>query len=326
MKLRVLGERDLISAIAGTFPGKGRGVIIGIGDDAAVLKPGQKPLLLTKDLLVESVDFLKNLHPPFYLGRKSLSVNLSDVAAMGGKARFALLGLGFPPETEARWVREFLRGFKTAARETGVSLVGGDISRAGEIVISVTILGETEAPVSRGGGKPGDLLFVSGYLGDAQAGFRLLKKGYRLGRNRRAVLLLKAFLDPAAQLELGGKLAHQRLVSAMIDTSDGLSVDLLHLCEASGTGAEIEVEKLPLSPAIRSYISKPLPLALHGGEDFQLLFAVPPRNRTALLRLGQTYLITEIGHLTADQGICLVDRRGKRTRLEPRGYEHFKYR
>ena len=324
MKLRSLGERDLITAIAREFPKKGRAVVLGIGDDASVLKPGKKLLILTKDLLVERVDFFRNLHPPYYLGRKSLNVNLSDVAAMGGRPRFALLGLGFPPETEIRWVREYLRGFKRAARETGVSLVGGDISKAAEIVISVTVLGEAGLPVSRGGGKPGDLLFVSGSLGDAQAGFRLLNRGFRLGRNRKAAPLLQAFLNPVPQLRLGRELSRRRLASAMIDLSDGLSVDLMHLCEASGVGAVIELEKVPLSSEIRAFVREPLLLALHGGEDFQLLFSAPPENRAALLKLSRVYSIAEIGHLTARKGIFVVNGEKRRTRLKPKGYEHFK--
>ncbi len=324
MRLSSLGERDLVSFIAKEFPKKGRDVILGIGDDAALVAPGKNPVILTKDLLVERIDFLKGLHPPRSLGRKSLNVSLSDIAAMGGRPRFALLGLGFPPSTRASWVAEFLRGFKSAALESGVRLIGGDISRAGETFISVTVIGEAEKAVTRNGGRPGDLLYVSGFLGDARAGLLLLGRGFKPGTRGKARPLLRAFLDPAPQLKLGRELARRKLASAMIDLSDGLSVDLMHLCQAGGTGAEVVLEKLPLSPAIRAFIPRPLPLALHGGEDFQLLFAVPPKNRTALRNLKPGAPVHEIGRLTARKGVFIIDARGGKKPLEPRGYEHFK--
>lgn len=324
MKLRSLGERELIALIAKEFPKKGRDIILGIGDDAALIKPGKIPIILTKDLLVEKVDFFRSLHPPYFLGRKSLNVSLSDIAAMGGRPRFALLGLGLPPATRASWIGEFLHGFKSAALEAGVRLIGGDLSRAREILISVTVLGDCEKAVPRSGGKPGHLLFVSGFLGDARAGLRLLGKGFKPGRRGKAGPLLKAFLDPTPQLKLGRELARRKLASAMIDLSDGLSVDLMHLCDAGGTGAEIVLDRLPLSPEIRAFIRRPIALALHGGEDFELLFAAPPKNRAAIRSAKLKPPVYEIGRLTARKGIFIIDGQGVKKPLEPRGYEHFK--
>lgn len=324
MKLRHLAERELISAIKKDFSSRKKGIVFGIGDDGAVLKIGRKYLILTKDLLFEGFHFIRGLHPPFLLGRKSLNVNLSDIAAMGGTPRFALLGLGIPAGTPPEWVTEFFSGFGSAAEEGRVVLVGGDVSGAAKISISVTILGESTAVVPRIGARPGHLLYVSGYLGDAMAGFSLLKKGHRIGKNPSADSLLRAFLDPAPQIALGKALARKKLASAMIDTSDGLSVDLLHLCEESKLGAEIYLDRLPISSGLRDFARRPLELALHGGEDYQLLFSVAPDKTAGLLGLQRKYKITQIGHMRRRKGIRAVDAQGKRLPLKTKGYEHFR--
>lgn len=324
MKLERLGERELIAAIRREFSPTGKGVMLGIGDDAAVLKPGKLPLILTKDLVVEDVDFIRGLHPAFFIGRKSLNVNLSDVAAMGGTPKFALLGLGFPPDLSSTWVKEFLSGFESAARQAGVSLVGGDVSKAKEIIISVTVLGEGLKLVTRSGARPGHLVFVSGFLGDAKLGFVLTKKGISLGQDKRADPVLRAFLDPVPRIKLGCELARTKIASSMIDMSDGLSVDLTHLCQESGVGADIEFASLPLSPGMKTFGGKKgLDYALHGGEDFELLFTAPAAKGELLNALAKTFRITRIGRITGKKGITLIDGRGRRKRLEIKGYEHF---
>ena len=323
MRLRSLGEREVIRAIRSEFSKPRRDILIGIGDDAAVVKPGRKPFIFTKDLLFEGVDFITSLHPPFSLGRKSLNVNLSDIAAMGGMPKYALLGLGLPSNLDLTWIKEFLSGFHSAAREGGILLVGGDLSSANKISISVTVVGEGKNIIRRSGGKPGHILFVSGLLGDSKQGFLLLKKGFKLGDDKRADPLLKAFLDPVPQTSLGHELARNRVASAMIDVSDGLSVDLLHICDESGCGAEIDLWRLPLSPSLRYFQKRPLPLALHGGEDFQLLFSAAPRNLELISKLQTKFKITEIGRLTSKKGIFLIDRKGKKKSLEIKGYEHW---
>jgi len=324
MKLERLGERELIEAIRREFSSAGRRVTLGIGDDAAVLRPGKLPLILTKDLLVENVDFIRRLHAAFFIGRKSLNVNLSDIAAMGGTPKYALLGLGFPPDLSSRWVREFLAGFESAARQAGVVLVGGDLSKAKEIVISVTVLGEGLKLVTRSGARPGHLAFISGYPGDAKLGFELTLKRISLGGDKRADPVLRAFLDPVPQIHLGRELARSNIASAMIDTSDGLSVDLMHICDESGVGAEIELSSLPLSAGMKIFGGKrSVAYALHGGEDFGLLFTSPPAKGRLLDRLAKKFRITKIGRITRKKGIHLVDRSGRRTPLEIKGYEHF---
>jgi thiamine-monophosphate kinase len=322
MKLRSLRERELVAAIRRDFPRMGRGMVLGIGDDAAVIRTGRGELLLTTDLLIEDVHFTTSIQPAFLLGRKSVNVNVSDIAAMGGRPRFALLGLGLKPGLAAKWVEEFFAGIKSAADAAGVALIGGDISGSKKICISVTLVGDAKRSVRRSGARPGDSIFVSGSLGQAAAGLRLLKKRFRLGRDPRADTLLKAFLDPVPRVGLGRELAGNKLASAMIDTSDGLSVDLLHLCEESRCGAEVELEALPMSPELRSLEREPEACALHGGEDYQLLFAVPPRRLPEVLRLRKRHNLSRIGKFKRGKGIVVVDGRGQRLPLESRGFEH----
>jgi thiamine-monophosphate kinase len=324
MKLERLGERSLIEAIRKEFARPGKNIRIGIGDDAAVLKPGKLPLILTKDLLVEDVDFIRKIHPAYYVGRKSLNVNLSDVAAMGGNPKYALLGLGFPSDLPTTWVKEFMAGFESAARRAGVKLIGGDISKAKQIVISVTVLGEGKKPVTRSGARPGHLIFVSGFLGDAKLGFVLTMKGLALGGDKSADRLLRAFLDPVPQIELGRELAQKNIASSMIDISDGLSVDLMHLCEESGTGAEIDLQSLPLSPGMKKFGGKrAVEYALHGGEDFELLFTATLEKEKLLEGPKKRFRITKIGRMTRKKGIFALDPYGAKRPLRVKGYEHF---
>ena len=324
MKLRSLRERELISSIRREFSTKARGLVLGIGDDAAVIRGGKGLSLLTTDLLIEDVHFIASLNPPRLLGRKSLNVNLSDIAAMGGTPRFALLGLALRKNLDRAWVRNIFGGIKAAAEESGVALIGGDISTAGKIAVSITIIGEAKAIIPRTGARPGDLIFVSGHLGDAAAGLRLLRRGYRLGQDKRADHLVRAFLDPVPQIALGRAISRLKAASAMIDTSDGLSVDLLHLCEESGTGAEVELGRLPLSPEIRAFEKYPERLALHGGEDYQLLFTVNPDKAGEIARLAKRFPLSRIGRMTQGKAVQAVDKRGKKRPLPAKGYEHLK--
>ncbi len=322
MNLRSLREREIIRAIRREFSGKTGDLILGIGDDAAVIRSASRRLLLTTDLLIEDVHFISSIHPPYLLGRKALNVNLSDIAAMGGRPKFALLGLALKRGMKREDVTKFFLGFEAAARENRTELIGGDISSSAKMSISVTVVGEGENPIRRGGAKPGDLIFVSGTLGDAAAGLWLLKKGYKLGRNRRADVLLRAFLDPAPQISLGLALSGRRAATAMIDISDGLSVDLLHLCEESRVGADVHLARLPLSSEIRSFVKKPENLALHGGEDYQLLFTVNPKNLGIIETLQKKYGVHWIGEMKRGKSIFLTDEKGEKRPLGIKGFEH----
>jgi thiamine-monophosphate kinase len=322
MRLRHLGERRVISRIRRAFAEKRSDVLLGIGDDAALVR-GPERLLVTMDILVEDEDFRRNDHPPRLLGRKALNVNLSDIAAMGGRPLHALVGLALPGDVEESWLRQFMAGLRSAARAAGVALVGGDLSQSREIMIAVTVTGESRFPVTRSGAKPGDAIFVSGTLGDAAGGLRLLEKGGISGVAKPVEPLLAAFLDPEPRLKLGALLARRRLASAMIDLSDGLSVDLRHICEESGTGAEVEAARVPISPALARFARDPLDMALNGGEDFELLFTVRPAKVAAIEALARTNRLTRIGRVTSGRTVRLITAKNRKTVLRPRGFEHF---
>jgi thiamine-monophosphate kinase len=323
MRLKELGERRVISRIRRAFSEPRPDILIGIGDDAALVK-APRSLLLTTDILVEDEDFRRAVHPPRLLGRKALNVNLSDIAAMGGRPLHALVGLAAPGDLEESWLREFMAGFRSAAREAGVALVGGDLSRSEKIMIPVTVTGEAKSPVTRSGARSGDWVFVSGTLGDAALGFRLFEKGGLQEKRRGVGPLIKAFLDPVPRLELGAFLARRKLASAMIDISDGLSVDLAHICEESGVGAEVEAERIPLSPALRRFSKDPLALALNGGEDFELLFTVRPAKLAAVRMLSSRFELTRIGRLTPGHKMFLIGSDKKKKPLRAGGFEHFR--
>ncbi len=326
MKLRELGEFGLIDRIAGQV-GLEPGIVIGIGDDAAAVEPTPgSATLVTTDMLVEGIHFDLSLCDPHTLGRKSLAVNLSDIAAMGGKPRHFLLSLALPEDTPVEFLDRFIKGLLEMAGEFCVALVGGDTCASrGGLVISVTVMGEQlpERVVSRGGAHPGDLIFVTGTLGDAALGLRLLRRGERTGP-----AVMKQ-LDPLPRVREGLALAEAGMPTAMIDLSDGLLADLGHLLDLSGVGARVELEKIPLSESFleqRSLLAEdPFLLPLAGGEDYELLFTVPPAKREAagalLARLGTR--ATVVGEITPDGGLKVVAADGTEYRAAAKGYNHF---
>jgi thiamine-monophosphate kinase len=315
----------------------------GIGDDAAALaQKAGLATLITTDLLVEDVDFRLSTTTPRALGHKALAVSLSDIAAMGARPRWALVSVGLPSKVwESDFLEQFYEGFFALADEHGVTLVGGDLSRTPErVVIDSIVLGETKRgrAVMRAGARAGDHVFVTGTLGGAAAGLRLLEDGARRTRtprtppkSARASALRQLSLRqlcPAPRVAWGRLLGERRLATAMIDLSDGLSSDLAHLCRASGVGADIEAALLPVEPAIaRAGISAPeaLRLALDGGEDFELLFTVRRRDAAKLPDALDGVAARRIGVLTADveQIRLLVD--GRAEPLRPGGFEHFRH-
>lgn len=323
MKISSLSEKEIISAIRDSFVSSKKNLIQGIGDDAAVVRIGKKNFIYTKDLLIQDVHFKISFHPPHLLARKSLNINLSDVAAMGGVPSYALLGLGLPTKIDSQWVEDFINGLKSAAQEEGVNLIGGDLSRSKKITVSVTVIGEGDSIITRSGGASGDKLCVSGTLGDAKEGLLLLQRKHRMGESREIDFILKRFLDPFPQVSLGRELSRRNLVSSMIDLSDGISVDLGHICEESGCGALIYKNKLPISGALRSLQKKCFDFALHGGEDYQLLFSVPKEKMSQLSELKKIYPISTIGELISEKKIYVVDPQGRKKELKSKGYRHF---
>ena len=220
-------------------------------------------------------------------------------------------------------MEKFLSGFKKASQDFKVSLIGGDITQSNKITISVTIIGRGDRVIYRNGARPGDGLYVSGTLGDAGQGMLMAEQGIELGADRKSDYLLAAFFDPFPQISLGNKISNIEIASAMIDISDGLSVDLGHICEASGTGAELFLEKLPLSDELCTAQDNPYELALHGGEDYKLLFSVPKNKEDAVSKLQEGHKVTRIGRIISGDRIFTIDAGGKRELLEVKGFQHF---
>ena len=328
MKLSKVGEFGLIERISRAAP-KGRGVRVGIGDDAAWLDSKNENLLLTTDLLIEGVHFDLSWTSFYALGYKTLAVNLSDIAAMGGRPAYLTLSLAVPVDFRVEDVEEFYRGILKLASRSGVSLVGGDTSRADRLYISAALIGRCPwAPVTRGGAKPGDDIYVTGTLGDSALGLDCLRKKDRKRSKKAAEYLISRHRFPTARLEAGALLARERLARAMIDVSDGLVQDLSHICKASRVGAVIWEESVPLSAAYRSLAARRgTRYALTGGEDYELLFCARPRDRGRLEkikgRLGVP--IARIGRCLRDsQGVKVIDRFGKPLSYPVTGHDHFR--
>jgi thiamine-monophosphate kinase len=326
MKLSEIGEFGLINAIS-QIADKGSGVVMGVGDDAAVLAPSLGTVsLVTTDLLIEGVHFKLEFTDYHTLGRKALAVNLSDIAGCGGNPTAFLVSLAIPPETEEISVRALYKGMMEQARTFGVSLVGGDTSSGEKVMISITLIAEIEEGnvVYRHGAKQGDRIFVTGTLGDSALGLKMLKNGVKGEPIQR-------HLDPTPRVREGGEIARQGLATAMIDISDGLIADLGHIVHASGVGAQVRLPQLPLSAPYREhvkpYYKNPHLLALAGGEDYELLFTAPEGREEAINKLAVDLgtPITLIGEITkASAGVTIVGADGKAFPVEQRGHEHFK--
>jgi thiamine-monophosphate kinase len=326
-------ERDIIEHIHNLLGlTADKDVVKGIGDDCAVLRKNNREcFLVTTDTLVEGVHFDLDWHPPFLLGRKVAAVNLSDIAAMGGEPRFALLSLAFPGSAPA-WLDNFLAGFHEILQEHDTYLVGGDtVKSSNDLSISLTIIGEAagDAICYRSGAKPGDLVFVSGHLGDAAAGLALCQSGLSNQGSGQWQQLINNHLDPQPQVQLGRILAESGLIHAMMDISDGLATDLAHICKESGQGAEIIKDFLPVSEQLKSAAEKMgssvLGWVLKGGEDYQLLFTVSSGHEQELRNLvlektGQEIFC--IGKIIEGQGLFLSDG-VKMEEISFQGYDHF---
>ena len=322
------GESELIARIQRRIGARGRFVRLGMGDDAAILRPTKgKELLVTCDAFLEGVHFHREKHAAEAVGYKALARATSDIAAMGGIPRCFLLGLALPESRTGRWLDGFLAGMQRAARRFGMVLAGGDTARHRQILIQITVAGEIAAgrAVLRSGARPGDLICVSGRLGEAQLGLELILRGGAHGRRRRR--LLRKHLHPEPRLALGQWLAKDRLATAMIDTSDGLSTDLGHICEASGVGARVYAEKIPTAAVPKEFRRRGLDaqeLALDGGEDYELLFTVRRRRARDLPAKVHGVPLTVIGEITREKKVILTRRDGHEVALLPRGWDAFR--
>ena len=312
----VLPERKLIEKLRRMASSSSHPAIMrGIGDDCAILRaPERSELLVGTDLCIEDVHFRRAWHPPESVGHRCLARGLSDIAAMGGEPIACFLSLGLPAGLPQRWVDGFLSGFVALARKSGAELSGGDISGAPVITADVVVIGHTargEALV-RGSARPGDLIYVTGRLGHSAAVLHRLfaGKGVRCSRSDRHFF-------PEPRLAVGGRLRRRKLARAMIDLSDGLSVDLAHICEESRVGAEIEAQAVPIATGAT------LEQALHGGDDYELLFTAAADVRMPR-RLEETE-ITRIGRIvrSSKPRITLLDHGGRPSLLKPAGWQHF---
>lgn len=306
-------------------------VLLGIADDAAVIRPtGSQDWVVTVDAFIEGVHFWADKHPPESVGYKALARATSDLAAMGVRPRFFLLTLALPKSRAGVWLDRMLRGMAKAARLLGLKLIGGDTTRSATVSMSITVIGEsTGKMVTRAGAKPGDLIYVSGALGRAQLGLEIVRSG--LARKRQWHALLKAHLYPAICIKLGAWLAKHNIASAMMDISDGLSSDLSRVCAASKVGARIYAEQIPceqlpaeLAKQLRYQPRDVLDMALHGGDDYELLFTVPKRRLGRLRAAPGFFGLRAIGEIRSAKGISLVSEGGRTKELRPSGWDSFR--
>jgi thiamine-monophosphate kinase len=294
-------EHEIVARLRQLFPRA--------GDDAAVI--GDQ--VITVDMLVEDVDFTQSV-PLRFIARKSLAVNLSDLAAMGAQPRYAVVALGLPEWVNVEMLADALA---EAAREYDIEIVGGDLSRSEKLVIAITAIGEAKQPLLRSGAMPGDRVYVSRPLGGAAAGLAFLGKPlddmpYSLREFAQSAVQRQ--IDPEPELELGQKLIG--IATACIDVSDGLSTDLAHLCEASNVGAEITRERVPVFPGLMESGLNVRDTVLNGGEEYALLFTSRLRESELSTKLGRP--VYAIGRIVAGRGVKLAGEP-----LPPRGWDHF---
>jgi thiamine-monophosphate kinase len=305
----------------------GRGISLGIGDDAALFRPKRGyETILTCDWFLEGTHFLRDKHAPDAVGWKCLARALSDVAAMGGTPRCFLLSLALPEAHSGRWLDLFLKGLRRASLKFQCALAGGDTTRQNSILINVTAVGEVptrHAPL-RSGARAGDIVYVSGKLGEAELGLRILRR--TRGFSNKINPLTRKHLYPEPRLALGRWLSSRGLASAMMDLSDGLSSDLARMCVASGVGARVEETRIPrvqTSNAVLIHGQDPVQLALHGGDDYELLFTVPARKAKLLPQTFGGVRLTAIGKITRIQDLIILDKNGVTKPLVPSGWDPF---
>jgi thiamine-monophosphate kinase len=317
-----LREKSLIAGIRASAK-RLPAVRLGIGDDCAVLRipPGDEALVTT-DFSLEGVHFRREWHAPEIVGHRCLTRGLSDIAAMGGRPIAAFLSLALPKNLPQSWVDGFVAGLLRLANEFQMTLAGGDVAQSpGGILADIVVVGSAPRgkAILRSGAKPGDRIYVTGELGGSAATLKMLSSGRKL----RPTDFPEHF-HPQPRVAVGEFLRKRRLAAAMIDLSDGLSTDLAHICEESGVGAEILAEAIP-----RASVGKPtrqvdLQSALHGGEDYELLFTAPGGKPIPTRIAGVP--ITQIGHITRRKRVVLMTERGVARKLKVQGWEHFKSR
>ncbi|MDA8082798.1 MAG: thiamine-phosphate kinase [Nitrospiraceae bacterium] len=328
MRLADTGELQLLERLKRRFralSGGKPGLVVGIGDDAAVIRPGRRQMLLTTDMMVEDIHFDLRWTTPFQLGYKLVSRNVSDICAMGGSPEYLLLNYAAPAKTDLGHFDRFLDGLACAVEAYGISLIGGDMSVSVKTVLSATVLGSAARVIKRSGAQQGDYIHVTGWPGDAAAGLSIM-------RHLRRPIPLETGVVPKTHLpwEVIEPLVRRHLMpvavspdgfakhaTAMIDISDGLLMDLERLCRESGVGAKIWSDKIPISrglaAASRLLKVAPLELALGGGEDYELLFTSASDTISGATCIGEI----------VRAGVKVLDPLGKHLKMNTKGYEHF---
>lgn len=336
VKVSELGEFGLIDRLAKIVDrsaGKqasGQRLIVGIGDDAAAWRGDTSIQLATVDSFIQDIDFSLDIATWEELGWKALAASTSDIAAMGGEPRYALVSLALPGHTEVEDVIALYRGMVALADELGMVIVGGDTSSAAIVAIAITVLGSAKNGgnhiLIRSGAQPGEKIAVTGYLGTAAAGLEMLRGKLQFDPES-ANELRKAFLHPYPRIAEGQQLVAQGVKTA-IDISDGLISDLNHICRLSRVGARVEIDRVPVAPQVKAnFGSRALEIALAGGEDFELLFTASAETIDKV-KTAVSCPVTVIGEIIADEvgKVTLIDRQGNPFRLGKAGWEHFKTR
>ena len=327
MKVSELGEFGLIELLAKIVGRAGGDVLVGIGDDAACWRSDASIQLATSDALIQDVHFTLRTTTWRELGWKALAVNLSDIAAMGGLPQYALVSLGLPGDTEVESVTELYEGMAELAHLFNVAIVGGDVVAAPIVVLSLAVVGATQTDhiITRSAAAPGERIAVTGYLGASAAGLAMLKSGLEFDKEI-VTSLREAHLKPNPRVVEGQNLARHG-VKAAIDLSDGLVSDLSKLCKASGVGARLFIDQIPVHHLVRhSFGDDAINLALSGGEDYELLFTASSEV-ISQVREAMPYPMTVIGEIVAEEAgkVRLFDEHGNEVKLEKEGWEHFAF-
>jgi thiamine-monophosphate kinase len=338
------GEKKLLQSLK-KYLGKSGKIIRNFSEDCAVIETsGRSYELFTTDSMIEGIHFKSEYMPAYFIGRKAVKVNLSDISAMGGKPVYCMVSLGAPDDMKVTVLDEIYSGMRSVFREEGIRLIGGNVASSPVLFLDLFVTGTVlkNQILLRNGAREGDSIFVTGNLGSSAQGLRLLKKGFRVSKNGKKVITphggrdsrhvrqsILSHFDPPSLNVLARKLAQLKMLTSMVDLSDGLASDLREICRESRKGALIDLRRIPVSPAV-AYWQKndnrdPLALALCGGEDYHLLFTVSHSVRERFLRsVSRDKLkVYEIGTiLNQREGIWAIAKSGKKVVL-PKGFEHF---
>lgn len=328
IKLKNLGEINLIKHLQNTISYSHPNIIVGIGDDAAIIKNSfDKCLVVTTDALVEGIHFNLKTFTPYQIGWKSVASNLSDIAAMGANPKYLLISMGLPEDLTLSFWDEIYRGIKKLSSNYEVCVIGGDTVKSPKLFINITLLGEVakDGYITRRGAKIGEKLVVTGYLGNSQAGLSILEHNIHLNKEAKKFLVNKHLL-PQPKIKEGLIISKNKLASCMIDISDGLSSELYRLKEENEVGFRIFEEKLPCSPALKlfceNFNTSFVEIILSGGEDYELLFTCEESKLKILQEAEINFFV--IGEVISEKEIKIINKEGKAKIIEKSGYEHFK--